>query len=110
MGLSIIERAKKLKELKSLLEKAKASKNLELAKTLKKIADVRQELGFNKPKSEPETPLLPNELYQSVIDGNTHVSPEVLQRMLAEYEKDPDHYQFVPAVQVLYDEYKEIKA
>lgn len=102
-NLSTIEKAKKLKQLKDLLTKAQASKGLDLAKTLKEIMDVRAELGFNNTQSN--TPLIPSELYQAIIDGELTLTQEVLQRVVAEYEKDPDHYQAVPAVQILYDEW-----
>lgn len=106
MKLSPKEQIAKLMELRSLVLKKDSVEGVELARVLTNILKLRKQLGFAvKNSSVNTTEQLPNELYQKVIDGELKLSLEVLQQMMVESEKDPNHWQLVDAVQVLFDQF-----
>lgn len=103
--MNALEKAKKLKQLTQLLEEKNQSKGLALAKVIKSILALRDELGMatvaSAPQSNSDDAQVSNPLYQSIIDGTKSLSLDVVNEVLAEGEKEPEHWQLAQAVNVL---------
>lgn len=100
--MKALEKIKLSREALGLVEQLNAGQLKALAKikAAKRVVEITAALGAAaKPMIEPSNV---NPLYQSVIDGAAP-SIELLKSLQAEAEKDLEHPQLRPAVEIIYD-------
>jgi hypothetical protein len=115
--MNALEKAKSLKELKTLNDNKAGLSGLVKAKALKRIIELRLNLGMGinsaptvavvDPIIEPVVELVveptSNQIYQTVIDG-AEINQELIKRVLeqAQNEKDPSsNAQLIQAVELI---------
>ncbi|MHA3105424.1 hypothetical protein [Acinetobacter sp. ANC 3791] len=99
--MNTVEHAKALKQLKELLGQKSQVQGLELAKVLRDIIALRQELGMNTSQAEEPSPV-----FTAIINGQKTFSIDTVREAIDEAEAHPAHSQLVPATQKLWDEYQ----
>ena len=99
--MNTVEHAKALKQLKELLGQKSQVQGLELAKVLRDIIELRQELGMHTSQAEEPSPV-----FTAIINGQKTFSIDTVREAIDEAEAHPAHSQLVPATQKLWDEYQ----
>ncbi|MEG2264171.1 MAG: hypothetical protein RSC68_07435 [Acinetobacter sp.] len=94
MMMNAMEKLKLTRELRQLVDAIPAQKGMEKLSSAKRLRKLIELLGGKVAEAI-------NELYQSIIDGKTEVSVELLQKVRAEAEKNLQDPLLINAVNVL---------
>ena len=92
--MNAMEKLKLTRELRQLVDAIPAQKGMEKLSSAKRLRKLIELLGGKVAEAI-------NELYQSIIDGKTEVSVELLQKVRAEAEKNLQDPLLINAVNVL---------
>ena len=103
--MDALQKAKALKELKTLNIDKSESSGLSKAKIIKQILELRKSLGFGV-KQVADTI---NALYQSILDGAA-ITVELVEKVIEEAKKDVSHPQLRPAIIRIRDHEQELIA